>query len=130
MAWRHEDGLRAAPERLGAAHRRLDPEVARLVVRRGDDAPSARVAADDERYAAKARILELLDRREEGVQIEMGDDHAWVTPMMMPPVTISTAPAITWRPTSSRRPRTIAASRTPNSASVATSGLTTVTRAR
>ena len=21
----------------------------------------------------------------------MGDDHAWVTPMMMPPVTISTA---------------------------------------
>jgi len=36
-----------------------------------------RVAADDERPVPEARILELLDRGEEGVEIEVGQDpHA------------------------------------------------------
>ena len=35
-----------------------------------------RVAADDERHAGAARALELLDGGEEGVEIEVRDDHA------------------------------------------------------
>jgi hypothetical protein len=35
-----------------------------------------RVAADDERFPPKRGILELLDRSEEGVQVEVRDDHA------------------------------------------------------
>ena len=49
-----EDRLRAAPERLGAAHRRVDAEAPRDVVRGRDDAAAARVAADDERLRAGA----------------------------------------------------------------------------
>ena len=43
----------------------------------------------------KPEKIHLLNRGEERVEIEVGDDHARVTPMMMPPVTISTPPAIT-----------------------------------
>ena len=42
-----EHGLRTAAERLGARHRRVDPEPARDVVRGRDDAPAVRIAADD-----------------------------------------------------------------------------------
>jgi len=34
-----------------------------------------RVAADDERPVSKRRVLELLDGGEEGVQVEVRDDH-------------------------------------------------------
>jgi hypothetical protein len=34
-----------------------------------------RVAADDERLPPQRRILEHLDRGEEGVEVEMRDDH-------------------------------------------------------
>ena len=44
-----EDRLRAAAQRLGAAHRRVDPEPPRDVVRGRDDAAALRVAADDQR---------------------------------------------------------------------------------
>ena len=71
-----EDGLRAAAQRLGARHRRADPEAARDVVRGRDDAAAVRVAADDERHAAELRALQLLDGGEERVQVEVGDDHA------------------------------------------------------
>src|SRR5207302_8900272 len=71
-----EYGVRTAAEGLGAAHGGVDPELARLVVRGRDDAASVRIAADDERLRPELRILELLDRGEEGVEIEVGDDHA------------------------------------------------------
>ena len=51
----HEDGMRAAADRLRRAHRRVDPEPARDVVRRRDDAAPARVAADDRAAASAAR---------------------------------------------------------------------------
>ena len=75
MSWAEEDDLGAAPERLRGAHRGADPEAARDVVRGRDDTAPARVAADDERPRAKGRILELLDRREEGVEIEVREDR-------------------------------------------------------
>jgi hypothetical protein len=34
-----------------------------------------RIAPDDERPARELRPLELLDRREEGVEVEMRDDR-------------------------------------------------------
>jgi len=34
-----------------------------------------RIAADDERHTAELRIFELLDGGEEGVQVEVGDNH-------------------------------------------------------
>ena len=69
--------MRAAAQRLGARHRRKDPEAAGRIVRRRDDPAAVRVAADDERLLAQARILELLDGGEEGVQVEVGDDHVY-----------------------------------------------------
>ena len=48
-----EDDLGAAPERLGRAHRRPDPESARDVVRRRYDAAALGIAADDERSVRK-----------------------------------------------------------------------------
>jgi hypothetical protein len=46
------------------------------VVRGRDDAAAVRVAADDERPPAQLRRFELLDGREERVEVEMRDDHA------------------------------------------------------
>jgi hypothetical protein len=71
----HEDGVRAAPQRFGAAHRRVDPEPARDVVRRGHDPAAARVAADDERLRAQLRLLQLLDGGVERVEVEMREDR-------------------------------------------------------
>ena len=121
--------MRAAAQRLGAAHRRVDAEPPRDVVRGRDDAAALRVAADDERLPAQRRVLELLDRCEEGVEIEMRDDHR-NTPIRAPPQTMSPAATMTCRPISSLRPMITAASSTPKSASVAMSGLTTLTRPR
>ena len=46
-----EDGVRAAPQRLGARHRRVDAEAPRDVVRGRDDPAPVRVAADDQRHS-------------------------------------------------------------------------------
>ena len=72
----HEHGARAAAQRLGAAHGRADPVAAGNVVRGRDDAAAVGVTADDERLRAQLGPLELLDRREERVEVEVGDDHA------------------------------------------------------
>ena len=72
----HEHDVRTSPERLGAAHRGVDPELPRLVVRRCHDAATARIAADDEGLRAERRVLELLHGGEERVEIEVRDDHA------------------------------------------------------
>ena len=71
----HEDRLRAAAQGLRAGHRRDDAEAPRDVVRRRDDAAPVRVAADDERHASELGALQLLDRREERVEVEMRDDR-------------------------------------------------------
>ena len=70
-----EHGVGTAAERLGRAHRRADPEPPRRVVRGRDDAAATRVAADDERPRPERRVLELLDGREERVEIEMREDR-------------------------------------------------------
>ena len=69
-----EDRLRAAADRLGGAHRGMDAELPRGVVRGRDDAAAVRVAADDERLSPQLRVLQLLDRGEERVEIEVRDD--------------------------------------------------------
>ena len=71
---RDEDGVRAATERLGAAHRRVDSVGAGDVVGGRDDAPAAGVSPDHERLRGERRILELLDRGKERVQVQMRDD--------------------------------------------------------
>ena len=63
-----DDRLRAEPLRLRAAHRRVDAVRLRLVARREHDA-----AADDHRAPPQARIVPLLDRREERVEIGVED---------------------------------------------------------
>ena len=55
MARPDEDRVRAAPQRLRAAHRRVDAEAARDVVRSGDDAAPVRIPADDQRLRREAR---------------------------------------------------------------------------
>jgi hypothetical protein len=75
MARSQEDGLRTAAKRLGAAHRRMDAELPGDVVRRRDDAAAVRIPADDERLFPQARILELFDRGEEGVEVEVRENH-------------------------------------------------------
>ena len=75
MPWADEDRVRATAQGLGAAHRGLDPEASRRVVRRRDDAPAVRVAADDQRHASQVRLLELFHGCEEGVEVEVREDH-------------------------------------------------------
>ena len=105
------------------------PNSPRDVVRGRDDAAPLRVAADDERLPAQRRVLQLLDRGEERVEVEVRDDHR-NTPIRTPPQTMSPAAAMTCRPISSLFPMMTAANSTPKSASVATSGLTILTRPR
>jgi hypothetical protein len=52
----------------------VNAEPARRVVRRRHHPPAARVSADHEGLVAKLRVLELLDRREERVEVEVRDD--------------------------------------------------------
>ena len=99
-----EDGGRAASQRLCAAHRRADPEPARDVVRGRDDPAAARIAADDERTGPELRLLELLHRGEEGVQVEVGENRHGVNlrsehdrlvldaPALPPPAIVAPAP--------------------------------------
>src|SRR5207244_6882629 len=70
-----EHHVRTAAQRLGTAHRRVNSEDACLVVRGRDDAAAVWIAADDERLCPELRVLELLDRSEERVEVEVRDDH-------------------------------------------------------
>ena len=67
-AGRHDDGAGAQPQRLVAAHRRAHAERLGLVAGREHDA-----AADDDRPPAQRRIVALLDRREERVEVGVED---------------------------------------------------------
>ena len=67
--------MRAAPLGLGARHRGVDSEPPRHVVRGRHDPAPVRIAADDERPRPEPRLLELLHGGEEGVEIEVRDDH-------------------------------------------------------
>src|SRR4051794_36795307 len=75
MAGTDEDGVRTAADRLGRAHRGMNAEGPGRIVGGCDDSPAVRIAADDERVRAQLRVLELLDRSVERVEIEVGDDH-------------------------------------------------------
>jgi uncharacterized protein with von Willebrand factor type A (vWA) domain len=70
-----EDRMRAASQRLGAAHGGMDSKPSRDVVRGRDDAASAGITAHDEWLRAELRVLELLDARVERVEIQVRDDH-------------------------------------------------------
>jgi hypothetical protein len=52
----------------------VDPERPRSVVRRRYDAAPAGVSAHDERLVAELRMLQLLDRGEERIEVEVRDD--------------------------------------------------------
>jgi len=63
-----DDRVRAEPERLCAAHRRPDPVGLRLVAGCEDHA-----GPDDDRSPTQRRIVPLLDRRVEGVDVSVQD---------------------------------------------------------
>jgi lipoprotein-anchoring transpeptidase ErfK/SrfK len=67
--------MRATAQRLGARHRGVDPEPARDVVRGRNDAASVRIATNDERHRAVRRLLQLLDRGKERIEVEVRDNH-------------------------------------------------------
>ena len=69
---RHDDRVRAEPPRLAAAHRGLDAVRLRLVAGREHDA-----AADDHGPPAQPRIVALLDRREERIEVGVEDGRGW-----------------------------------------------------
>ena len=73
MAGSHENDLGAAAQRLGRAHRGANPERPGDVVRGRDDAATLRIAADDERSRAERGLLQLLDRGEERIQVDVGE---------------------------------------------------------
>jgi hypothetical protein len=54
----------------------VNPEAARDVVSGRDDAAAVRIPSDDQRLRSQGRILELLDRGEKRVEVEVGQDHA------------------------------------------------------
>ncbi len=70
----HHLGVGAQPPRLEHRHRRAHPVGAGDVAGGGDDAAVA--AADDQRLVAQCRIVALLDRRIEGVAVDMGNGEA------------------------------------------------------
>ena len=63
-----DNGPRTEAARPGLAHRGAHAGRLRLVARREDDP-----AADDQRHAAKAWIIALLDRREERIEVRVQD---------------------------------------------------------
>ena len=66
----HEDQVRTLPLRGHRRHGRPDAELAGFVARRRHDAPLAG-SADGDRLAAEIRIVPLLDRRVEGVHVDV-----------------------------------------------------------
>jgi hypothetical protein len=74
-ARRHDDCLRAAPERLAHGHRGMHAEATNLVARGRDHAASAR-AADDHRLSGELRPVALLHGRIERVHVHVQDRAA------------------------------------------------------
>ncbi len=69
--------MRTSSKCLRDRHRGVNPEFARLVTRRADDAASLRrIGSDDNRFSTEIRVVELLDRREEGVHIDVHYDSS------------------------------------------------------
>jgi hypothetical protein len=66
----HEDQVRTLTFSGHRRHRRADPELPRFVAGGGDDA-AFRGPAYGDRLAAKLRIVPLLDRRVEGVHVDV-----------------------------------------------------------
>ncbi len=83
--------MRAARPRLAGRHGGADAVLARLVGRRGDHAAAAD-AADDDRLAAQRGLVALLDRREEGVQVQVEDRGVGAHGGNVPPGTDRTVP--------------------------------------
>src|SRR3989304_7520489 len=75
MAGAHEDRVRTPPGPPRCTHRRVDPEGPRSVVRRRDDASAVWIAPDHEGSLAELGVLELLDRGEERVQVEVSENR-------------------------------------------------------
>ena len=71
----HEHDLRAPPESLRRAHRGVDAEPARVVVRGGNDPAAMRISAHDERKLAQGGVLELLHCGVERVEVQMREDR-------------------------------------------------------
>ncbi len=71
-ARRHEHQLRALAHRRGRRHGRAHAEGAGLIARRGHHA-SLSAVADRDRPPAKGRVVALLDRRIEGVHVDVDD---------------------------------------------------------
>jgi hypothetical protein len=68
----HEDQVWTLPFRSNRRHRRPHAELPGFVARSGDDSALLR-AADRDGSAAQARIVPLLDRRVEGVHVDVDD---------------------------------------------------------
>ncbi len=78
--WRHDERLRAQPPSLSATHGGADAKSLGLVARSEDDS-----AAHDDRTPAQARIVPLLDRCEERVEVGMQDRRLDGHEHMFPP---------------------------------------------
>ena len=65
--------VRAEPDGARHRHRRAHAERPRLVAGRGDHAAAGGAAADGDRLAAQRGIVALLDRRVEGVHVDVED---------------------------------------------------------
>jgi hypothetical protein len=63
-------GVRTEPPRLLERHPCAHAERPRLVRSRSHDAAAPRIAAHDDRLAAKPGVLRLLDRREERIHVD------------------------------------------------------------
>src|SRR5258705_3121541 len=73
VAW-HVDAIRTEPSRDRERHGRANAEGARLVGSRHDDPSLVRtIATDDDRLAAVLRMVPLLDRRVERVEVAVKD---------------------------------------------------------
>ena len=71
----HEDAVRTFREGGAAGHGGTYAELPRLVGAGRDDAAFVRSRPDDDGLAAPLGMVPLFDRREEGVHIDMQDDH-------------------------------------------------------
>ncbi len=100
-ARRHDDHVRAQLPRLPPRHRRLDPERLRLVARGQHHSP-----ADDDRAALQPRVVALLDRREERVEVRVEDVRLGIdTNICSRPTRTEYSAACSENPRESRRSR-------------------------
>ena len=77
---RQEHHLGTAAAGLGAAHGRADAVLARLVAGRRHHPAPGRIAAHDHRPPAQLGVPVQLDRRKEGIEVEMRDHTAENSP--------------------------------------------------